>query len=41
MSENNFFPDSFPNSFPSIKRVSSSSLEDKLSKEILPYEIEY
>ena len=41
MSENNFFPDSFPNSFPSIKRVSSSSLEDKLSKEILPYEIEF
>ena len=41
MSENIFFPDSFQNASSSIKKMSSSSLEDKLSKEILPYEIEF
>ena len=41
MSENIFFPDSFPNSPSSLKKMPSPSLEDKLSKEILPYEIEF
>ena len=41
MSENIFFSDSFSNSFSSLKKIPSSSLEDKLSKEILPYEIEF
>ena len=41
MSDNNFFHDSFTNSLSSIRKVSSSFLEDKLSKEILPYEIEF
>ena len=36
MSEDNYFQESFP----SLKNPSSSLLEDKLSKEILPYEIE-
>ena len=40
MSEEDFFPDSLLNSFSSRKKPSSSILEDKLSKEILPYEIE-
>ena len=40
MSEEDFFPDSHLNSFSSRKKPSSSLLEDKLSKEILPYEIE-
>ena len=41
MSDNNFFHDSFQNSLSSIRKVGSSFLEDKLSKEILPYEIEF
>ena len=41
MSDNNFFSDSFSNSLSSIRKVPSSFLEDKLSKEILPYEIEF
>ena len=41
MSENIFFPDSFSNASSSIKKMPPSSLEDKLSKEILPYEIEF
>ena len=41
MSDNNFFPDSFSNSLSVTRKVSSSFLEDKLSKEILPYEIEF
>ena len=41
MSDNNFFNDSFTNTLSSIRKVSSSFLEDKLSKEILPYEIEF
>ena len=40
MSEDNFFQDSFSNSLSSRKKPSSSLLEDKHSKEILPYEIE-
>ena len=41
MSDNNFFHDSFQYSLSSIRKVGSSFLEDKLSKEILPYEIEF
>ena len=40
MSEEDYFPDSLINSFPSRKKPSTSLLEDKLFKEILPYEIE-
>ena len=40
MSGEDYFPDSFMNSFSSHKKSPSSLLEDKLSKEILPYEIE-
>ena len=40
MSEEDYFQDSLLNSFSSRKKPSSSLLEDKLSKEILPYEIE-
>ena len=40
MSEKDNFQDSHLNSFQSRKKPSSSLLEDKLSKEILPYEVE-
>ena len=40
MSEEDFFPDSLMNPFPSHKKSPLTLLEDKLSKEILPYEIE-
>ena len=40
MSEEDYFPDSLMNSFPSRKKPPSSLREDKASKEILPYEIE-
>ena len=40
MSEEDYFPDTLMSSFPSHKKPSSSLFEDKLSKEILPYEIE-
>ena len=40
MSEEDYFTDSRMNYLPSHKKPSSSLIEDKLSKEILPYEIE-
>lgn len=40
MSDDNFFPSSFQNPFSLGKKPSPSLLEDKLSKEILPYDIE-
>lgn len=40
MSEEDYFADSRMNYLPSHKKPSSSLIEDKLSKEILPYEIE-
>ena len=40
MSDEDYFPDSLINSFSSRKKPPTSLLEDKLFKEILPYEIE-
>ena len=41
MSDNNYFPESFSNSLSSARKATPSFLDDKLSKEILPYEIEF